>query len=156
ARIALGVIHSCALDPELSTAARSIRSCPQLRVRSTVGATIRASSRESDDARSVEAETQAEPSAELARLMARRPPTSTPARRPDIALRGTTDSDIANSIRRGNWTAIRPGRYLPSNAYGAMDSGAKHRSLIAAMVPDIAPESTISHTSAAAFFGIPM
>ncbi len=37
-----------------------------------------------------------------------------------------------------------------------MDSGAKHRSLIAAMVPDIAPESTISHTSAAAFFGIPM
>jgi hypothetical protein len=104
----------------------------------------------------VEAETQAEPSAELARLMARRPPTSTPTRRPDITRRGTTDADIASSIRRGNWTAVRPGRYLPSNAHGAMDSGAKHRSLIAGMVPDLAPGTVVSHTSAAALLGIPM
>jgi hypothetical protein len=99
---------------------------------------------------------QTELSAELVRLMARRPPTSTPARRPDITLRGTTDTDIADSIRRGNWTAVRPGRYLPSDAYGAMDSVAKYRSLIAGMVPDLAPGTVISHTSAAALLGIPM
>jgi hypothetical protein len=92
----------------------------------------------------------------MVRLMARRPPASTPARRPDITACGATDTDIARSVRRENWTVLRPGRYVPTDVYGAMDSSARHRSLIAGMVPDLAAGTVISHISAAVLLGIPM
>jgi len=77
-----------------------------------------------------------------------------PLLRQDLVARGTNDHDIGAALKRGELTALRPGRYLRTESYAEMTYEQRHRLLVASVAPDLKPQTVVSHTSAAVIWGM--
>jgi hypothetical protein len=61
--------------------------------------------------------------------------------------------DLLRACREGQWERVRRGAYARPEG---LDDRARHLRLVAATVPLLAPESVLSHASAAALHGLPI
>ncbi len=76
-------------------------------------------------------------------------PTTGPLLRPSLLAAGWTDDELRRLRRTGDLTAITGGAYVESSDPRLRRREAKHAPLVAAAVPRVAPDSVISHVSAA-------
>ena len=83
-------------------------------------------------------------------------PTTGPLLRPSLLAAGWTDDELRRLRRQGDLTAITDGAYLRSSDPRLQRREARHALLVAAAVPRVAPDSVISHVSAAVQHGLPI
>jgi hypothetical protein len=84
------------------------------------------------------------------------PPSSAPLLRTSLLAAGWTDDELRRLRRRGELTAITGGAYVESSDPRLRRREARHALLVAAAVPRVAPDSVISHVSAAVQHGLPI
>ena len=69
---------------------------------------------------------------------------------------GVTDHEIRRRCTGGSWHRVRRGAYAESSVLAGLDTVARHRLSIAALLPDMACDAVVSHQSAAVVLGAPM
>lgn len=62
---------------------------------------------------------------------------------------GITDHDLRLMLARDGWHSLRRGHYLPPALAESLGGQARHRLLVEATLPRLAPDSVLSHQSAA-------
>ena len=83
-------------------------------------------------------------------------PTTGPLLRPSLLAAGWTDDELRRLRRNGDLTAITGGAYVHTTDPRLHRGEARHALLVAATVPRVAPDSVISHVSAAVQHGLPV
>ncbi|MFD4182235.1 hypothetical protein [Rhodococcus sp. NPDC058514] len=77
-------------------------------------------------------------------------------RRREALQRGATDHELQRQCRTGTWKRLRPGTFAVSVEHNALDAIAQHRLVAEAALRAAAPDSVLSHQSAAAVHGFEM
>ncbi|MGV9680765.1 hypothetical protein ACWDSJ_36310 [Nocardia sp. NPDC003482] len=77
-------------------------------------------------------------------------------RRREVVADGVTDDQIRRLCTGGSWRRVRRGTYADETAFAHLDATARHRTLIAAALPDLTDEAVLSHQSAAVIYGAPV
>lgn len=73
----------------------------------------------------------------------------------DLVARGFSHGEIARLTRTGQLRRIRPGAYVDGES-AAVEPRERHHQLVAATVPQVAPDSVVSHVSASALHELPV
>lgn len=77
-------------------------------------------------------------------------------RRRDALAAGRADHELRAMYTRGGWQRLAHGVYVPSAALSELSERARHRLMIEAVLPSLAPGAVISHESAAVLHGLPL
>ncbi|MEV4240531.1 hypothetical protein ACIBJI_39060 [Nocardia sp. NPDC050408] len=76
--------------------------------------------------------------------------------RRDVLADGGSDSELRRKIAREGWARVRPGCYLPPDAYESMDRPTRYLLLIEATARRLSSSGAISHQSSAALHELPL
>lgn len=76
-------------------------------------------------------------------------------RRRDLLAEGHTDEGVRAAIRAGRLTRVRPGVYVEPDDPSRPDTDARHRRLVEATLPLLAPGAVLSHATAVVMHGLP-
>ncbi|NWJ72774.1 hypothetical protein HX744_20020 [Pseudonocardia sp. ICBG1122] len=76
-------------------------------------------------------------------------------RRRDLLAEGHTDEGVRAAIRAGRLTRVRPGVYVEPDDPSQPDTDARHRRLVEATLPLLAPGAVLSHATAVVMHGLP-
>jgi hypothetical protein len=76
-------------------------------------------------------------------------------RRSAVLRQGFSDNEVRRKYHGGGWQRIRRGAYTDETTFLDLDAVGRHRLLIDALLPDMAPETVLSHQSAAVVYGCP-
>ncbi|MEU0875190.1 hypothetical protein [Nocardia brasiliensis] len=82
--------------------------------------------------------------------------TATPIQRRDALAQGFSDNELRRLTTRCGWRRLRPGSYLRSDAYAALDRQEQYSALVYATAAHLSAPAIISHQSAAAVQDLPL
>ncbi len=75
--------------------------------------------------------------------------------RRDVLAEGGSDN-LIRAMRRGGLASVRGGAYLDGDVWQSLQDEQRHRLLVYATVPRLAPGAVVSHASAAVLHGLPI